>query len=166
MNSMIDWILDVYKAEDIEILERSTEEYSYLKDGESIVVFKNPFNEDCNLYVFFLQKRYTLIFGNWSCHFNRNVMDEKSLFYALELILNKQAHVLSIYNDNFIVCALCYKNRLFFSTNASERLTAMMKNREFLQSAANGEITISRLYWEQPAEFLSPSSFLAETSAP
>lgn len=152
MNSMIDWILDVYKSEDIEIIEPSNDAYSYLENGESVMVFKNPFNEDCNLYIFFLKRRYTVIFGNWSCHFDRNLKDEKSLIYTLELILDRQAHVLSISSTSFTYCCLCYKNRLFFSTDASGRTLSALTNQEFLESCLHGNAVISKLFWEKPVQ--------------
>lgn len=155
MNSILDWILDNYQSEDIEIVERSEEAYSYLEDGESVLIFKNPFSEDFNLYVFFLKKRYTLIFGNWSCHYDKNLDGEKRLFYALDLILDKQAHVLSVNNDSFIMSCLAWQNRLFFSSDASARITSALLNKSFLESAAHGDLTISRLFWEQPLETIT-----------
>ncbi|MCF0258914.1 MAG: hypothetical protein HUJ54_03545, partial [Erysipelotrichaceae bacterium] len=90
------------------------------------------------------------VFGNWSRHFPTTDSGSSELLNLLDLIINHQACVYTVYSRTAIYSALCWQDMVWFSSDSRMRLNTILENEEFLREAADSAVKTVTMTWDYP----------------
>lgn len=145
-------LLDRFCADEAELITNENSGYENFGQDECLLVFESPLKEQTRLYCYLMNHRATLIFGDWSCHFDYNEHSVAELMEDMDLILNHEAYVLTVSSRAFILSILCHGNKMLLSSDAHLKMVQLFQNTDFLHDATTGRVSFDLLYWDQPPE--------------
>ena len=150
MMCVLNEILQKYADEKIELCspEKEWDELNGRRD--KTIIIHNSLGSRQNIYIFRNEKFNTLIFGNWSHHFAADESGAHELLKMLDLIINRQACVYTVYSRTAIYSALCWEDLMCFSSDSRMRLNDILENEQFLRDAADSAVKTVTMTWDHP----------------
>ena len=154
MLSVLSEILQKYADEKIELCSPEIQWDELGGRREDTIVIHNSLGSHQNIYIFRSEKFNTLVFGNWSRHFSVEDSGTRQLLEMLDLIINHQACVYTVYSRTAIYSALCWQDLVCFSSDSRSRLNHILENEQFLRDAADSAVKTMTLTWDSPHQDL------------